>query len=133
LEAALAGGADIAIGSRGLADSSVSLETRRHRVLAGRLFNWLVRCAGLRGIHDSQCGVKAFTAAAADALFPPVTTSGFGLAGELLLRARAARLIIAEVAVNWSDRPGSKSSVLRDGPRMLWQIFAARHRVGRAA
>jgi dolichyl-phosphate beta-glucosyltransferase len=131
LEAALAAGADVAIGSRGLLDRSVSVETRGHRVLAGRLFNWLIRRAGLRGIHDSQCGFKAFTAAAADTLFPPMTTEGFGFDVELLLRAHAAGLKIAELAVNWADQPGSKSSVVRDGPRMLWQIFRARRRIGR--
>ncbi len=133
LEAALAAGADVAIGSRGLSDTSVSLETRRHRVLAGRLFNWLLRRVGLRGIHDSQCGFKAFTAGAADALFPRIATRGFGFDVELLLRARAVGFAIAEIAVNWADQPGSKSSVFRDGPRMMWQILRARRLMGRAA
>ncbi len=132
LEAALAAGADVAIGSRGLPDTSVSLETRPHRVMAGRLFNWMVRRSGLRGIHDSQCGFKAFTAKAADTLFTPMTTEGFGFDVELLLRARVAGFTVAELAVNWADQPGSKSSVLRDGPRMLWEILRARRRVGRA-
>ena len=133
LEAALAAGADVAIGSRGLSDASVFLETRRHRVLAGRIFNWLLRRVGLRGIHDSQCGFKAFTARAADTLFPRIATRGFGFDVELLFRARAVGFAIAEIAVNWADQPGSKSSVLRDGPRMMWQILRARRRLGRAA
>src|SRR5437870_11959554 len=80
LEAALAAGADIAIGSRGLSDASISLQTRRHRVMAGRLFHWLVGRTGLHGIHDSQCGFKALRASAADTLFPRVTIARFGLA-----------------------------------------------------
>jgi len=133
LEPALFAGADVAIGSRGMSDVSVALETRRHRVLAGRVFNWIVHRAGLSGIHDSQCGFKAFSAEAADALFPLIVTAGFGFDVELLLRARAAGFTVVEVAVNWSDQPGSKSSVVRDGPRMLWQIARARRRVGRIA
>jgi len=131
LEAALAAGADIAIGSRGLSDASISLQTRRHRVMAGRLFNWVVGRTGLHGIHDSQCGFKALRATAADALFPRMTIEGFGFDVELLLRARRAGFEVAEVAVNWADQPGSKSSVLRDGPRMMWQILRARSRLGK--
>ena len=133
LEAALGAGADVAIGSRGLADQSVMVSARPHRVLAGRLFNWLVARVGLGGIADSQCGFKAFTAAAADRLFPPLTTAGFGFDVELLLRARAAGLRVTEVAVNWSDQTGSKSGVFSDGPTMLWEIARARRRIARGA
>jgi len=131
LEAALAAGADVAIGSRGLLDASVSLQTRPHRVMAGRLFNWIVGRTGLSGIHDSQCGFKAFTAAAANTLFPQMTIEGFGFDVELLLRARRTGFKVVELAVNWADQPGSKSSVLRDGPQMMWQILRARSRLGK--
>jgi hypothetical protein len=50
----------------------------------------------------------------------------------LLLIARRAGFRIAETAVNWTDQPGSKVGVLKDGPRMLWQILKARARtIGR--
>ncbi len=129
LEAALAAGAEIAIGSRALADPAVSVSARPHRVIAGRLFNWLVERAGLAGIADSQCGFKAFTAAAAIDLFGRLTTSGFGFDVELLLLAQASGYRLAEVAVNWADRPGSKVGVVRNGPAMLWQIWRARQRL----
>jgi len=131
LEAALAAGADVAIGSRGLPDAGVMVSARRHRVLAGRVFNWLVARLGLEGIADSQCGFKAFTAAAAERLFAALVTPGFGFDVELLLRARAAGLRVSEVAVNWMDQPGSKSGVLTDGPRMLGEVVLARLRIGR--
>ena len=38
---------------------------------------------------------------------------------------------VAEVAVNWADQPGSKVGVLRDGPRMLREVLAARRRISR--
>ncbi|HEU5322060.1 MAG TPA: glycosyltransferase family 2 protein, partial [Methylomirabilota bacterium] len=129
LEPALAAGADVAIGSRALADPAVAVVARRHRVVAGRVFHWLVGRVGLRGIADSQCGFKAFTAAAAERLFGPLRTRGFGFDVELLLRAQQAGLRVAEVPVNWTDRAGSKVGVLRNGPGMLWQAVAARLRV----
>jgi len=131
LEPVLVAGADVVIGSRVLVDPSVLVTTRRHRVAAGRLFNWLVARTGLRGIADSQCGFKAFTAPAAARLFEALSTEGFGFDVELLLRARAAGCRIVEVPVNWTDQAGSKVGVLRHGPAMLWQVARARRRVGR--
>jgi len=131
LEAALQAGADIAIGSRVKLDPGVSVTARALRVAAGHVFNWLVSWTGLADIQDSQCGFKAFTAAAARDLFPRAYTRGFGFDVEVLLMARARGWRIAEVAVNWSDQPGSKSGVLADGPRMLREIMLAWLRIRR--
>ena len=131
LEAALAAGADIAIGSRALADLDVSVVARPHRVLAGKFFSWIVRRLGLSGIADSQCGFKAFTDVVAEDLFGRLRTQGFGFDVELLLMAQRAGYRVAEVAVNWTHQPGGKVRVLGDGARMLWQIVRARWSVGR--
>jgi dolichyl-phosphate beta-glucosyltransferase len=131
LEAALAAGADIAIGSRARLDPAVSVVARWHRVLAGRIFSWLMGRVALRDVIDSQCGFKAFTAAAATELFGRLHTRGFGFDVELLLLAQAAGYRIAEVAVNWTDQPGSKVGLATDGPRMLWDVARARLRTRR--
>ena len=123
---ALEAGADVAIGSRVLVDPDVTVRAKPHRVWAGRVFNWLVARLGLRQIRDSQCGFKCFRAPAAEDLFRSVTTDGFGFDVELLLLAQRRGYTVTEVAINWADRPGSKVSVLADGPRMLWQILSAR-------
>jgi len=131
LEPALASGADVVIGSRALADPAVSVRARPHRVLAGRVFRWIVARLGVRGVADSQCGFKLFTATAATALFGELETTGFGFDVELLLRAQAGGYRIVEVPVNWTDQQGSKSGVLFHGPGMLLQLLHARLRVGR--
>ena len=133
LEPALEAGADIVVGSRALADPGVSVQARVHRVWVGRMFNWLVARLGLSGIADSQCGFKCFRAAAAADLFRAIRTDGYGFDVELLLLAQRRGYRIAEVAINWADQPGSKVRVLADGPRMLWQIFAARAAIMRPA
>ena len=129
LEVALDAGADVAIGSRAVRAASVTVRARPSRIVAGRVFNWLTGHLGLPGIVDSQCGFKAFTAEAADVLFPRLTTRGFGFDVELLLLARCRGLRIAEIAVNWEDQTGSKVGVLRHGPVMLWQVVRAWRRV----
>jgi dolichyl-phosphate beta-glucosyltransferase len=130
LEAALAAGADVAVGSRALPDPSVSVVARRHRVVAGRVFNSIVQRLVVRGVVDSQCGFKAFTAEAAVTLFQRLRTPGFGFDVEVLLLARAAGYRVVEVPVNWTDQPGSKVRVLGNGPRMLWEIAMAKLRLG---
>jgi dolichyl-phosphate beta-glucosyltransferase len=130
-EPLLAGGADIVIGSRATLDRSVSVVARRHRVAAGRIFNSLVTRLGLPNVSDSQCGFKAFAERAAQDLFARSRTTGFGFDVELLLLAKAAGYRIVEVPVNWTDQPGSKVGVLRDGPRMAWEIVRAWRRLGR--
>ena len=131
LEAAIHAGADVAIGSRALADPSVSRHVRLHRKLSGDVFNFLVRRLGVPEICDTQCGFKLFRGAAAEALFGELRTEGFGFDVELLLLARRRGYRVAEVAINWADQPGSKVGVLKDGPRMFAQIVRARMRVGR--
>lgn len=126
LEPALRAGADVVIGSRALRDPAVAVVARPHRVAAGRVFNYLMERMGLVGISDSQCGFKLFTARAAEDLFGRLVTAGFGFDVELLLRARAAGYRVAEVAVNWSDQPGSKVGVFSHGPRMLLEVVKAR-------
>ena len=132
LEPLLLAGADVVLASRNLPDPSVAVVALRHRVAAGRVFNWLVARLGLSGVSDSQCGFKSFTAEAATDLFSRLSTRGFGFDVELLLLARAAHYRLAETAVNWTDQPGSKVGVLKDGPRMLGQILRARWRVSRS-
>ena len=68
---------------------------------------------------DTQCGFKLFRGAVADALFPEITTDGFGFDVELLMLAERRGYRVVEVAVNWADQPGSKVAVLREGPRMI--------------
>lgn len=130
LEVALQRGADIVIGSRALPEPRILLKARVHRVAAGRVFAWLVTLLGLRGIADSQCGFKCFRGTVAEDLFRSLRTDGYGFDVELLLLAQRRGYRIAEVAVNWTDQPGSKVAVVWDGPRMVWQVLAARVRLG---
>src|SRR5262245_63017240 len=131
LESPLVTGADVAFGSRALRDPAVSVAARRHRMIAGRVFNWLVARLGLEGVADSQCGFKAFPGPAAERLFQALSTQGFGFDVALLLLAPDAGYRIVEVPVNWADQSGSKVGVLRHGPGMLLEVLRARLRVRR--
>ena len=131
LEVAMQTGADIAVGSRALRDPSVTRQVRLHRKVSGEVFNFLVRRLGLPDVADTQCGFKLFRAEVATVLFGELETIGFGFDVELLLLAQRRGYRVTEVAINWADQPGSKVTVLRDGPRMVRQILAARRRLAR--
>jgi len=112
---------------------SVVVRARPHRRLSGRVFIAITRALGVRQVVDTQCGFKLFRGGVADDLFGALGTEGFAFDVELILRAERRGYRIAEVPVNWTDQPGSKVGVLKDGPRMLAEIVAARLRIARDA
>lgn len=130
LEAAIAQGAHLAIGSRTLAsrDPHYSVSARWHRSVLGTLFNALVQRLGLSGIQDTQCGFKLFRHAVAQDLFTKAHVNGYGLDLEILYLAKRRGYRIAEVPVNWSDQAGSKVRPLRDGLAMLYELVTVRRR-----
>ncbi|MCE3222107.1 MAG: hypothetical protein K0S58_287 [Nitrospira sp.] len=130
LEAALAQGADLAIGSRALASRNprYRVRARWHRSLLGALFNAVVQRLGIRHIADTQCGFKLFRRSAAQDLFSVTCVDGYAFDLELLYIARQRGYHIAEVPINWTDQPGSKVRPWRDGFGMLRELLAIRKR-----
>ena len=94
-------GHDIAIGSRALPESQVLVRQPFYREAAGRFFNLLVRLVVLPTLHDTQCGFKLFTRAAAHAAFEAARLPGFSFDVETLFIAKRRGLKIAEVPVRW--------------------------------
>ncbi|MGO8687386.1 MAG: dolichyl-phosphate beta-glucosyltransferase [Candidatus Dormibacteria bacterium] len=110
----IGGSTAVVIGSRAVADSKVEVHQPARRELMGRTYNRLLRLLVLRGLHDTQCGFKLFTAEAAVACFTPLRTPGYGFDAEVLLRARRLGWEIAEVGVVWRHAENSRVSPLRD-------------------
>lgn len=128
LEAALDGGAEVAIGSRALASAQTTVRARLHRRVIGRAFHLLVRTLTVRGFQDTQCGFKLFTARAAHDLFSRMRMDGFSFDVELLLMARRRGYPVAEVPVNWTHVPGSRVNLVVDSARMAADLFVIRAR-----
>jgi dolichyl-phosphate beta-glucosyltransferase len=128
LDAALDGGADLAIGSRALQAAGVQVRSRLHRRLIGRAFHRLVRFTGVVGIADTQCGFKLFRGPVAHALFSRMRTTGFSFDVEVLMMARLFGYRIAEVPVNWTHQPGSRVNLVTDSARMAGDLFRIRLR-----
>jgi dolichyl-phosphate beta-glucosyltransferase len=120
-------GADVVIGSRGLAESDIRIHQPWAREAMGRVFNMLVRRIATLGFKDTQCGFKLFTRRAADAIFSRQKLDGFAFDVELLLIARDdLGYRIREVPVVWMHAPNSKVSPVRDAQRMLRDVIKVR-------
>jgi dolichyl-phosphate beta-glucosyltransferase len=126
LFAALAEGAQVAIGSRWLQSELQTERQPLYRQFFGRIFNlllWLI--LGLR-YKDTQCGFKAFTRQAAQAIFPAQRIERWGFDPELLFLAGKFRLPVKEVPVEWAHDARSKISPLSDGTRMFVEMLTIR-------
>jgi glycosyltransferase involved in cell wall biosynthesis len=126
LFAALAAGADVAIGSRWL---RTELQTQRqplHRQLLGRVFNLLLRV--VLGLHyrDTQCGFKAFTRRATHLIFPLQHIERWGFDPEILFLAHKFGLKVQEEPVQWAHREGTRINPVRDGLRMFLEMLKIR-------
>jgi len=121
-----AGEAEIAIASRGLAESVLEKRQPIYRELMGRTFNKIVRVLAVPGIADTQCGFKLFTRQAVELVFPYQCTEGFGFDVELLFLARRRGLRIAEIPVHWVDSPASKVHPLKDATGMFLDVLRVR-------
>ena len=126
LRAALARGADVAIGSRRLAESDVQVHQPWLRELAGRTFSGLVSLLLLPGIHDSQCGFKLFRRSIARELFGRQRLDGFGFDAEVLWLARRLGYRVTEVPIVWRDDNRSNVRLVRDSGRMLLDLGRVR-------
>jgi dolichyl-phosphate beta-glucosyltransferase len=134
LRNALAGGADIAIGSRLLDDGPFKRSKRLlSRDLVGRSFAWLVRQLFGLPLRDTQCGFKMFRRETGQTLFHLCREPGYLFDLEVLIRSQQLGFQITEVPVRWRDVPGSKVRLLRDGWKMVRGLWALRGRVCRDA
>jgi glycosyltransferase involved in cell wall biosynthesis len=115
---ALEGGADVAIGSRWL-DPSLQFQRQpwKRRVYS-RAFNLYLRMLLGLPFRDTQCGFKAFTRDAAEAIFPAQQIMRWGFDAEILYIAHKRKLKVVEVPVIWGHDERSTIHPLRDGLRM---------------
>ena len=123
------GEADVVVTSRRLPDSEITTQAPVARRSTSAVFRQVVRWAGLRGVSDSQCGVKAFRGEVARTLFSELSVQRFAFDVEVLLRAELAGFNVVEVPVRWRHVDASSLRTVRDGTRMLVDVVRLRSRV----
>ena len=119
-------GYDAVIGSRGLSNSNVEVPQNALREAMGRIFNVFARLLAFRGIRDSQCGFKAFTAKAAEDLFRRQKLNGFSFDVEIVFLAQRRGYKLLETPVTWRNSEQSRVKLLSDPFAMFLDLLKIR-------
>jgi len=117
---------DVAIGSRAMDRSQITVHESHFREFAGIIFNKIVRLILRLPFVDTQCGFKAFNRIPCKIIFEQQTIERFGFDPELLYLARHHRLHSVEISVRWGHSPATKVSMLRDSIQMFIDVFVIR-------
>ena len=128
-------GYNVVIGSREIA-GAVRDDEPWYRHLMGKGFNIFVQLLAIRGIYDTQCGFKLFSAAAAQAIFSKLVvygrktersdafTGAFDV--EALFLAKKMGYKIKEVPITWYHHSTNRVSPVKDSLRMFKDIVRVR-------
>ncbi len=121
------------IGNRRHAGSKIGRAQGPIRRYLGGVFSKLVRGRVLPGAWtDTQCGFKAFRAAAAREIFARQTLDGFSFDVEVLALAAGLGLRVEDLPVEWHDADATRVRLWRDGWTMLRDLYQVRTRVARS-
>jgi dolichyl-phosphate beta-glucosyltransferase len=117
---------DVAIGSRAMDRSQITVHESHFREFAGIIFNKIVRLILWLPFVDTQCGFKAFNRVPCKIIFEQQTIERFGFDPELLYLARHHGLRSVEISVRWGHSPATKVSMMRDSIQMFIDVFVIR-------
>jgi glycosyltransferase involved in cell wall biosynthesis len=126
LMAAIADGADVAIGSRWMDKTRQTMHQPLYRRFFGRCFNGVTRMVMGLPFKDTQCGFKAFRRSAAQIIFRLQRIERWGFDPEILFIARKLGYDVREVPVTWGHDERSRMSYLKDGMKMLEEMAVIR-------
>jgi dolichyl-phosphate beta-glucosyltransferase len=117
---------DVAIGSRAMDRSLITVHESPFREFAGIIFNKIVRVILWLPFVDTQCGFKAFRHEPCKIIFEQQRIERFGFDPELLYLVRHHGLRAVEIPVRWGHSPATKVSMLRDSIQMFIDVFTIR-------
>ena len=117
---------DVAIGSRAVNRSLITVHESPFREFAGIVFNKIVRLILWLPFVDTQCGFKAFVRERCQIIFEQQTIERFGFDPELLYLARHHGLRAVEIPVRWGHSPATKINMMRDSLQMFLDVFVIR-------
>jgi glycosyltransferase involved in cell wall biosynthesis len=120
------GNAGIIIASRWIEGAVVSPKQPPSRLMAGRVFNGLIRFLFKLKINDTQCGAKLLTREAVQAVLPHLGLTRWAFDVDLLFQIRRHGFAIVEWPTTWHDTAGSKLRVFRVSIEMFMAICRLR-------
>lgn len=119
---------DVVIGSRAIEGRAlVKKHQPWYREMMGRFYNVLVQAFVFRGIPDTQCGFKGFSAEAAERLFSKQKVAGFSFDVEILFLAERYGYRVKQIAIEWYNDERSTVGAVTDSTRMFWELLRIRN------
>jgi dolichyl-phosphate beta-glucosyltransferase len=113
----------VVIGNRTLNKSSYFKDISFLRSLGSKFFSFLVGGITSEKFADTQCGLKGFTAEAAEEIFTRTKINGFAIDVELIYLAVKKNLIINQIPVNLRTQGISTVKILKHGFLMLVDLI----------
>ncbi|MBI2498648.1 glycosyltransferase family 2 protein [Candidatus Woesearchaeota archaeon] len=114
-------GYDGAIASRWMKESIVDVKQPVLRLIAGRVFNFIVRfLLGMR-FQDTQCGAKLFKNEAIKNIYPKLGITKWAFDIDLIYLMKRNNYKIKEIPIRWRDTIGSQLNI----PRASFEMFLA--------
>lgn len=120
--------AELVIGSRNLHKDGYEGYTWLRRMASKLYIRIVCATSGLK-LSDSQCGCKAFSAKAAESIFPRCEIDGFAFDLEAILWARMLEYHYVEIPVRVINHGDSKVRVTRDTWKMLCDLQKMKKRI----
>jgi len=117
---------DGVIASRYIAGSIVSPKQSFQRILASRVFNFLVRSMFFMHFRDTQCGAKIFKKEALQKIIFSLNETQWAFDIDLLYLCQKNNLNIVEFPTVWSDSDGSKLNLKKASTQMFFSIIQLR-------
>ena len=131
VQAVASGEGDLAIGSRLLPGSKTHRSLRRE--LISRCYLALAKVLCGVTCSDTQCGFKAMSRVAAQALLPKVEDAGWFFDTELLLIAQKAGYKVVEIPVEWKENTDTRVRIVSTAWGDLKGLLRLRRELRRGA
>lgn len=126
------GGCDVAIGSRRAKGSKTERSIKREITSRGYIF--LIRATFPRlKITDAQCGFKALSRRAVDAIVPTIQNRMWFFDTEMLILAHRHGFKICELPVRWDEDTDTKVKIFKTSREMLQGLLRMRFASNRGA
>jgi glycosyltransferase involved in cell wall biosynthesis len=130
LLAAVAGGADAAVGCRLIPGARI-IGRSLSREVSSRVYNRLLRLVfGVR-FHDAQCGFKAVSRRVRDEILPLTADNHWFFDSEVLILSERKGYAVREIPVTWQDHQfrDSKVKLFKDVRYFVRQMSTLRRRL----
>ena len=119
-------GYNIVIGSRSTKDANVLVKQGILRILAGKIFNLLIKLILGINFKDTQCGFKLFDGIKARKIMHHSTINKFCIDVEILFLAKKFNLKVYEIGITWKDDKESSVNLIRDSFNMFLDLIRIR-------